>query len=167
MDVDLRKPSLHAILNNGDKGVGLSSILSGLAPLDEAIQKTGFPNLDFISSGPLPPNPAEMLSSKRMRQLLEQVARDYDRVILDGPPYQGFAEILVLANMVDGVILVTTEEDTPREGVKLFRNAISNIGGRILGAIINKSGRKKRLSASSNYKYYYAYNYEYGKDHQD
>jgi capsular exopolysaccharide synthesis family protein len=163
IDVDLRKPSLHKVLSDGDKSVGLSSVLSGLVKLGEAIQPTDFPNLDFIGSGPLPPNPAEMLSSKRMRQLLGVVAQKYDRVILDGPPYQGFAEILVLAHMVDGVILVTTEEDTPREGVKHFRNAINNIGGRILGAIINKAGRKKGLGSYGSYKYY-AYDYEYGKD---
>ncbi len=163
IDVDLRKPSLHKVLSDGDKSVGLSSVLSGLVKLGEAIQPTDFPNLDYIGSGPLPPNPAEMLSSKRMRQLLGVVAQKYDRVILDGPPYQGFAEILVLAHMVDGVILVTTEEDTPREGVKHFRNAINNIGGRILGAIINKAGRKKGLGSYGSYKYY-AYDYEYGKD---
>ena len=163
IDVDLRKPSLHKVLSGGDKSVGLSSVLSGLVKLGEAIQPTDFPNLDYIGSGPLPPNPAEMLSSKRMRQLLGVVAQKYDRVILDGPPYQGFAEILVLAHMVDGVILVTTEEDTPREGVKHFRNAINNIGGRILGAIINKAGRKKGLGSYGSYKYY-AYDYEYGKD---
>ena len=163
IDVDLRKPSLHKVLAGGDKGVGLSSVLSGLVKLSEAILPTDFPNLDYIGSGPLPPNPAELLSSKRMRQLLGVVAQKYDRIILDGPPYQGFAEILVLANMVDGVILVTTEEDTPREGVKHFRNAINNIGGRILGAIINKAGRKKGLGSYGSYKYY-AYDYEYGQD---
>ena len=165
IDVDLRKPSLHKVLADGGKRVGLSSVLSGLVKLSEAIQPTDFPNLDYIGSGPLPPNPAELLSSKRMRQLLGAVAHKYDRVILDGPPYQGFAEILVLANMVDGVILVTTEEDTPREGVKHFRNAINNIGGRILGAIINKAGRKKGLGAYGSYKYY-AYDYEYGQNHK-
>lgn len=162
IDVDLRKPSLHKIFRNGDKGKGLSSVLTGMAKLDEVIESTDFPGLDLISSGPLPPNPAELLSSKRMRQLLEVVAQKYDRIILDGPPYQGFAEILVLANMVDGVILIAAEGDTPREGVKHFRNSIANIGGRILGAIINKSGRKKGYGAYGSYKYY-AYNYEYGQ----
>jgi capsular exopolysaccharide synthesis family protein len=162
IDVDLRKPSLHKIFRNGDKGKGLSSVLTGMAKLDEVIESTDFPGLDLISSGPLPPNPAELLSSKRMRQLLEVVSQKYDRVILDGPPYQGFAEILVLANMVDGVILISAEGDTPREGVKHFRNSIANIGGRILGAIINKSGRKKGYGSYGSYKYY-AYNYEYGQ----
>lgn len=162
IDVDLRKPSLHHVFKEGMKGKGMSSVLSGMAKLSDVIVPTEFPGLDFISSGPLPPNPAELLSSKRMRNLLSIVARDYDRVILDGPPYQGFAEILVLANMVDGVILISVEGSTPREGVKHFRRAVTNVGGRILGTIINKSGRKKGYSSYSSYKYY-SYNYDYGK----
>ena len=146
IDVDLRKPSLHHVFKEGLKGKGLSSVLSGMAKLSDVIMPTDYPGLDFISSGPLPPNPAELLSSKRMRQLLTIVARDYDRVILDGPPYQGFAEILVLSNMVDGVILISVEGSTPREGVKHFRRSVTNVGGRILGTIINKSGRKRGYS---------------------
>lgn len=163
IDVDLRKPSLHHVFKEGMRGKGLSSVLSGMSKLSEVILPTDHPGLDFISSGPLPPNPAELLSSKRMRQLLEIVSKNYDRVILDGPPYQGFAEILVLANMVDGVILISVEGDTPREGVKHFRRSIVNVGGRILGAIINKSGQKKGYTSYSGYKYY-AYNYNYGQD---
>ncbi|MBM9537386.1 GumC family protein [Desulfobulbus alkaliphilus] len=165
IDVDLRKPSLHKIFQDGDRGKGLSSLLTGQASLGDVVEPTRFPGLDCISSGPLPPNPAELLSSKRMRQLLELASTRYNRVILDGPPYQGFAEILVLANMVDGVILITTEEDTPREGVKHFRNSIANVGGRLLGAIVNKCGRKKGYGSYGGYKYY-AYNYQYGQDRQ-
>jgi capsular exopolysaccharide synthesis family protein len=163
IDVDLRKPSLHHVFKDGMRGKGLSSALSGMSSLDEVITKTDYPGLDFISSGPLPPNPAEMLSSKRMRELLQTVSKKYDRVILDGPPYQGFAEILVLANMVDGVILVSVEGNTPREGVKHFRRSVTNVGGRILGTIINKSGQRKGYSSYSGYKYY-SYNYNYGQE---
>jgi len=98
-----------------------------------------------------------------MRQLLTIVSKRYDRIILDGPPYQGFAEILVLSHMVDGVILIAVEGETPREGVKHFRKSVVNVGGRILGAIINKSGRKKGFSSFGSYKYY-AYNYKYGEE---
>ncbi len=163
IDVDLRKPSLHHVFKEGMKGQGLSSLLSGMAKLSEVITPTNFPGLDFISSGPLPPNPAELLSSKRMRQFLQSVGKDYDRVILDGPPYQGFAEILVLSSMVDGVILVAVEGETPREGVKYFSRAVRNVGGRILGTIMNKSGEKKGYSSYSGYKYY-SYNYNYGQE---
>ncbi len=163
IDVDLRKPSLHNVFKEGSRGEGLSSVLTGMAKLSDVITPTDYPGMDFISSGPLPPNPAELLSSKTMRQLLEMVSRDYDRVILDGPPYQGFAEILVLANMADGVILVSVEGDTPREGVKHFKSALTNVGGRILGTIINKSGQKKGYSSYSGYKYY-SYNYNYGNE---
>lgn len=163
IDVDLRKPSLHRVFKDGLRGKGLSSVLSGMATLSEVITQTDYPGLDFISSGPLPPNPAELLSSKRMRQLLQLVSRNYDRIILDGPPYQGFAEILVLSNMVDGVILVSVEGNTPREGVKHFKRAVTNVGGRILGAIVNKTGQKSGYSSYSGYKYY-AYNYQYGRE---
>lgn len=164
IDVDLRKPSLHTIFNAGSRGAGLSSVLSGMNSLKEVIRKTDYEGLDFISSGPLPPNPAELIASNRMRQLLELAGRHYNHIILDGPPYQGFAEILVLANMVDGLILVTVEGDTPRDGVKHFRRSVLNVGGRILGAIVNKAGRHKGYGSYSKYSYYaYSYNYEYGE----
>lgn len=163
IDADLRKPSLHHVFKNGMKGKGLSSVLSGMAKLSEVIMPTEYPGIDFISSGPLPPNPAEMLSSKRMRQLLQVVSKEYDRIVLDGPPYQGFAEILVLSNMVDGVILISVEGETPREGVKHFRRSVTNVGGRILGTIINKTGLKKGYSSYGGYKYY-SYNYKYGQE---
>ena len=163
IDVDLRKPSLHKVFQTSRKKAGLSSLLSGMATVGEAVTRTEYPGLDIIASGPLPPNPAELLSSKRMRQLLSVVSKHYDRIILDGPPYQGFAEILVLSNMVDGVILIAVEGETPREGVRHFRKSVVNVGGRILGSIVNKAGRKKGLGANGSYKYY-AYDYNYGKE---
>jgi len=163
IDVDLRKPSLHKIFNADNRSKGLSNVLSGMNTLKEVIRTTEFEGLDFIASGPLPPNPAELIASSRMRQLLELAGKQYSHIILDGPPYQGFAEILVLANMVDGVILVTVEGDTPRDGVKHFRRSVLNVGGSILGAIVNKAGRYKGYGSYSKYSYYaYSYNYEYG-----
>ncbi len=168
IDVDLRKASLHHVYAEGEKGKGLSNVLTGTESLKNVIRKTEFEGLDFISSGPLPPNPAELLASKRMRQLLGIVSKQYDHVILDGPPFQGFAEILVLSNMVDGVILITVEGETPREGVRHFRKSVLNVGGSILGAIINKAGRKKGYGSYGYGSYkYYSYNYDYGEDLED
>jgi capsular exopolysaccharide synthesis family protein len=167
IDADLRKPSLHKFFNVEGKEKGLSSFLTGLEKLQDVIHKTEFQGLHFIASGPLPPNPAELISSRRMRDLLKVVGKYYDHVIIDSPPYQGFAELLVLAHMVDGTILITVEGETPREGVSHFRKSLLNIGGNILGSIMNKTGRKKGYGTYGSYQYYtYAYNYEYGKDEQ-
>ncbi|WPD21127.1 MAG: polysaccharide biosynthesis tyrosine autokinase [Candidatus Electrothrix scaldis] len=163
IDVDLRKPSLHRVFDAERKGEGLSSVLSGISTLKEVIQKTDYKGLDYISSGPLPPNPAELIASNRMRELLKTVSEHYSHVILDGPPFQGFAEILVLANMVDGLILITVEGDTPRDGVKHFRRSVLNVNGKILGTIVNKTGKQKGYGAYSKYSYYaYQYDYNYG-----
>jgi capsular exopolysaccharide synthesis family protein len=168
IDVDLRKPSLHRIFNADRKGAGLSNVLSGINSLKEVIHQTEFNGLDYISSGPLPPNPAELIASNRMRQLLKMVSQHYSHIILDGPPYQGFAEILVLANMVDGVILITVEGDTPRDGVKHFRRSVLNVNGKILGAIVNRAGRSKGYGSYSKYSYYaYNYDYNYGEKKLD
>ena len=166
IDADLRKPSLHKVFKSAGRGKGLSSVLTGLEKLQDVVNKTDYEGLHFISSGPLPPNPAELISSRRMRELLRLVSKHYDHVIIDSPPYQGFAELLVLANMVDGTILVTVEGDTPREGVSHFRKSLLNIGGNILGTIMNKTGHKKGYGAYGGYKYY-AYNYEYGQQAEE
>jgi capsular exopolysaccharide synthesis family protein len=164
IDVDLRKPSLHKVFDAERKGEGLSSVLSGMSTLKEVIQKTDYKGLDYISSGPLPPNPAELVASNRMRELLKTVSEHYSHVIIDAPPFQGFAEILVLANMVDGLILITVEGDTPRDGVKHFRRSVLNVNGKILGSIVNKTGQQKGYGAYSKYSYYaYQYDYNYGE----
>ncbi len=164
IDADLRKPSLHKIYHAADRSKGLSSVLTGLEKLQDVIYKTDYEGLHLICSGPLPPNPAELISSRRMRELLKVCCKYYDHVIIDSPPYQGFAELLILANMVDGTILVTVEGDTPREGVSHFRKSLLNIGGNILGAIVNKTGRKKGYGSYSSYNY--SYNYEYGNQEE-
>lgn len=167
IDTDLRKPGLHKIFGQEDNSVGLSSFLAGTADSDEVIQKTEFPNLFFIPSGPIPPSPAELLASSTMRAFIATAAREYDYVIIDAPPFHGFAEILILSNMVDGVILTTQLNRTPRDGVEYFRKAVTNVGGRILGTLVNKipTGRAG-YNYYSGYKYskYYSYNYEYGRD---
>lgn len=167
IDTDLRKPGLHKIFGQKDNSIGLSSFLAGTADIDEVIMKTEFPNLFFIPSGPIPPSPAELLASSTMRAFIAAAAREYDYLILDAPPFHGFAEILILSNMVDGVILTTQLNRTPRDGVEYFRKAVTNVGGRILGTLVNKVPTGKTGSRYyGGYKYYkyYSYDYEYGRD---
>ena len=169
IDTDLRKPSLHRLVGDGDNDLGLSSFLTGTAAPADIIKETEFDKLHFISSGPIPPNPAELLASKRMREFIQEVGRDYDYVIVDAPPFHGFAEILILSNMVDGVILVAEMNVTPREGISYFRKAVTNVGGRILGVLINKVEQGGSYGYYQGYKYYksykyYQHDYSYGRD---
>jgi capsular exopolysaccharide synthesis family protein len=163
IDTDLRKPSLHQIFDIKDNTKGLSSFLAGTSTIEEVLRKTRFDNLFFIPSGPVPPNPAELLASSRMRSFIANAAKKFDYIIIDTPPFHGFAEILILSNMVDGVILVAELNKTPRDGIEYFRKAVTNVGGRILGVLVNKAGRGgKGYRYYGGYKYQHYYTYEYG-----
>lgn len=164
IDADLRKPALHKVFStNGAKLnrlKGLSAFLSGMANHEEIIQDTGIPNLQLINSGPIPPNPAELLSSRRMRYLLAEIYNRFDRIIVDGPPATGFADALILGHYADGVVLVSTLGHTHREALRIFRKNIHNVGGRIIGAIVNK------LSIASHHGGYYYKYYRYNRYYQ-
>ena len=162
IDADLRRPRLHRIFNtNGrnetrHKRKGLSQLLSGICKLGQAIQETEFPSLHFMPAGPMPPNPAELLASNQMKNLLGELDKLYDRIIIDSPPASGFADVLVLGNFVDGVVLVSNLGQTHREALRIFRRSLVNVGGHLLGAIINK------LDLGAHYGgYYYRYYHYY------
>ncbi|MHC1729906.1 MAG: GumC family protein [Syntrophobacteraceae bacterium] len=161
IDADLRRPSLHKIFSRNGCKVnhlnGLSNYLTGVSNNGDIVQETGIPNLLMINAGPIPPNPAELLSSSRMRRLLVEIYKYYDRIIIDGPPATGFADALILGHYVDGVVLVSTLGQTHRESLRIFRRNVNNVGGRVIGAIVNK------LNMSSHYGGYY---YKYYKYHR-
>jgi capsular exopolysaccharide synthesis family protein len=161
IDSDLRKPRIHKVFNiqNGGNGHGLSSFLAGVS--DRTHLCAGdTENLRIIPAGPIPPNPVELLASKRFKKLLDQLAEKYDRIILDGPPHHGFADILVLSQQVGGIVLVSSIGETSREGLRHFKKGINNVNGVILGCIVNKVNTAKRYGYRSYYKYYQAYDYE-------
>jgi capsular exopolysaccharide synthesis family protein len=163
IDTDLRKPTLHQLFDITDNSRGLSSFLAGSVDIKEVMRKTQFENLYFIPSGPIPPNPAELLASSRMRSFITTAAEKFDYIIIDTPPFHGFAEILIMSNMVDGVILVSELSKTPRDGIEYFKKAVTNVGGKILGVLVNKAGRGgKGYRYYGGYRYQNYYNYEYG-----
>ena len=168
MDADLRKPRLHKIFtpqwSDGTRP-GLSSYLAGVVDKD-FIQKTDFDNLWFIPAGPIPPNPVELLASNRFAELMADFNQEFDRIILDAPPHHGFADILVLSRQVGGVVLVSSIGETTRDALRHFKKGILNVQGTILGCIINKVNLTKRYGYRAYYKYYQAYNYEYGEDNK-
>ncbi len=169
MDADLRRPRIHklfseAIASNNGKNLGLSSFLAGIVD-KEPVVPTEMPNLFIIPAGPIPPNPVELLASNRFGKLMEHLEGHYDRIIMDAPPNQGFADVLVLSRKVGGVVMIITLGETTRDAVRHFKRSILNVDGNILGCVINRVDFSKRYGYRSYYRYYrHYYNYEYGKD---
>ncbi len=157
IDADMRRPRLSKIYRNGgnQNGAGLSTYLIGKYQLEDTVRKTEIDNLHVIMSGPIPPNPAELLGSERMKELIHALQEQYDIVLFDGPPILGFADSQLLARAVDGVLIVTSTGITQRKTLQLSIEELRKVQGKILGAIIN------RLESSSS-RYRYA-NYYYGE----
>jgi polysaccharide biosynthesis transport protein len=165
IDADLRKPRLHKVFPNvasTGNGHGLSSFLAGITD-NGIVLKTHVDNLCLIVSGPIPPNPVELLASGRFERLLKESANEFDRIIIDCPPHMGFADILVISRQVGGMILVSGIGETTRDGVRNFKKAMQNVNGTILGCIVNKVNLNQRYGYRSYYKYYKAYHYDYGQ----
>jgi polysaccharide biosynthesis transport protein len=152
VDADLRRPRLHEIFVSNGNSSGLSTYLVGKKDLSGVINRTSMNGLDVIYSGPIPPNPAELLGSKKMRELIEQLLEQYDQVILDAPPIGGFADSRLLSSAVDGVMLVTSIGITQRQTLSASIEDIMNVKGRIIGVIVNRieSRRSKYV-----YEYYH------------
>lgn len=158
IDADMRRPRIHKILElNNNKG--LSSFLTGLAGID-IIQKSRQQNLDVITSGPIPPNPSELLISELEKKLTRLKQSHYDLIIFDSPPILTVSDGLILGKYVDSIILVARAGKTTWELIEKGRRALVNIGGKILGVIINGKDIKEK-----NYNYYYNHYYNsYKKD---
>ena len=159
IEADLRNPSLHRVL--GIKGeVGLSNLLSGSSSLAEVTLATDEERLSAILAGPLPPNPAELLSGSKFISMLTVACERYDQVIIDGPPVLGLADSPILANAVEGTLMVITSGKTriatAQQGLKRLLAA----RGRIVGALLTKYDAKAAgygRSYQYNYDGYYAY----------
>jgi capsular exopolysaccharide synthesis family protein len=136
VDSDLRRPALHRIfgLQNHE---GLTTALVEAWPFAKVARPTRIPNLSVVTSGRLPPNPAELISSKRMGELLEAAGSDFDLVICDSPPVIPIADALALAAHCDGVILVIRVGTIPPNVIRRAAEQIEAVKGRILGVLLN------------------------------
>lgn len=150
IDADLRKPTAHRIFNISNRW-GLTSLLSGQTVLQDVVQDTGIPNLQVIPSGTVPPNPAEMLASKRMKQVLEQLRQAFDIIIIDTPPTLAVTDAQVISTRSDGVILVIDAGNVKRELAIKAKANLEHVQARILGVVLNNMDRKE----SESYYYYY------------
>jgi len=158
VDADLRRPVIHQIFHQR-MTPGLTSYLAGDALLEAVIVKTATPNLSAVPSGPTPPNPAELLSSRRMREFLEHVSDRFDLVLLDSPPVLAVTDASALASMTDGVVFVIGAGKVPYSAVRRAKSQIEAAQGRILGAVVNQF--EARASDGYSKAYYQRY---YGRD---
>ncbi|GIW47788.1 MAG: chain-length determining protein [Deltaproteobacteria bacterium] len=161
VDADLRKPRLHKVFLNGNTPFGLSSYLVGRIELQGIIYHTEINGLDLIPAGPIPPNPAELLGSNRMKELVERLLEEYDHVIIDGPPVMGIADSRLLCRIVDGVLLVTSLGITQRSALRSCVEELLRVRGKIVGTIVNRFESKK---GKYGYNYYYYYG---GEEHKE
>jgi capsular exopolysaccharide synthesis family protein len=156
VDSDLRRPTLHRIFGLANTRGLTTALLEGL-PLAETAQPTAVPNLAVVTSGPLPPNPAELVGSNRMREALEAAAADYDMVLLDSPPVVSVADAVALATFADGVVMVVQTGKVPHEVIRRATGQILAVKGRILGVVMNGVNLKRDGYYYDYYRYYDAY----------
>ena len=157
VDADLRRPSLHRMLSLKD-APGLSSVLAGQATLEEALQQTDVEGLQLLTSGPLPPNPAEMLNSDTMDGVIEGLHALADIVIFDTPPAIPVTDALVLATKVDGVVLVVEAGQAKKGAVRHARDLLMQTRARVLGVVLNKIDQ-----SGKGYYYHYYYRGSYSR----
>jgi capsular exopolysaccharide synthesis family protein len=152
IDTDMRRPRLHESLGI-PRQTGLSNLILGDHDYDSVIKTTDIPNLYVLPCGPLPPNPAELLMTRRFEVVLEELTKRFDRIILDSPPLQVVTDAVVLSKSkhVDGVIMVVQAGKTLREDVKRSARHVTNVGGTIIGTIVNE------LELDHRSGYYYSY----------
>jgi capsular exopolysaccharide synthesis family protein len=157
VDADFRKPRLSKVFSNNGKSSGLSTYLVGKKRLSSVINCTDINGLDIIPSGPIPPDPAELLGSEKMKKLLKSLLKKYDYVVLDGAPIGGFADSQLLSTLVDGVLLITSVGITQRQALSTSIEEILKVKGRIVGTIVNRLESRRN---KYGYNYYYYYNDE-------
>ena len=152
IDCDLRNASIHKMfkLNNI---YGLTDILAKDKAVDKCIQKTELENLYVLTAGAIPPNPAEILSSEKMKNLIEDLKNIYDYIFIDTPPIGLVTDAGVLSSFIDGVVLVVKSESVEKKYLEETKKKLDAVDARILGAILN--------SYKSEQKDYYYYSYYY------
>lgn len=157
IDCDLRKPSIHKKFNISNNK-GLSNLLIGQFKFDEVAQKYS-DNMYILTSGTVPPNPSEMLASKKMKQFLVEAKKNFDFIILDTPPVVAVTDAQLLSTMVGGVLLVVASGQTEVAATEKAKELLENVNANIIGVVLNKA----EVSANKKYKYYHYY-YGEGKN---
>lgn len=149
VDADMRKPTVHYTFQV-ENVYGLTNVLTKQKSLEEAINNTDVEYLNVLTSGPIPPNPAELLASKAMLEFLTKVEDIYDVILFDTPPILAVTDAQILANLCQGSVLVIASGKTEIEKVAKSKELLAAAKGKLLGAVLNNKKVDK-----SNYYYYY------------
>ena len=150
LDADLRRPTQHKIFNLS-RGAGVSSVVLGRASLEEALQETGISGLRLLSSGPIPPNPSELLASQAFSSLLKEAEKEADYVLVDAPPVMAVADASIIAAQVDGVLLIVQLGVVARPMAVRAKEQLLAAKANLLGMVLTNAG------VGGDYSYYYYY----------
>ncbi len=168
LECDLRAPRLYKKIKTQGRPKGLSQYLNGICDFKEIVHNLD-KNFYLIPAGPIPPNPAELLASSKMRKFVNKLHDHFDRIIIDSPPFLGFADALIMGRLAQGVILTMTMGETQKESLRIFRRSLVNVQANVLGAIINKLQVSSHYGGYYNryYKYYHRYYHDYHQDRSE
>jgi len=158
MDADLRRPSIHKTLGMGPK-TGLSNVLTGNATLQQAVVRSNIlPTLFVLSAGTPPPNPAELLASSNMKDILAELREQYDHIVVDTPPTLSVTDAVVMSTRADSVVLVIRSGQTTKQALRRSRDLLMQVNARVSGVLLNAVDL-----SSPDYYYYYEYQGKYGQ----
>lgn len=166
IDSDMRKPGVRRALNlTTGKEAGLSSYLAGVSTLDEVtVPHPTIENLVALTTGPVPPSPADLLSSHRMREAIAELRHKFKFVVIDSPPVMAATDAVLISALTDGVLLVVRSGETPKEAFTRTRDLLAAVKCRLLGVVLNAVD-SSAPDYYYSYRYYpYAYGYGYGED---
>lgn len=136
IDADMRKPTVHYTFHTTNS-MGLSNLLTRKAQLEDLVKETDQENLFVITCGPIPPNPSELLRSKTMDSLIEDILKSYDMVIFDAPPVLAVTDAQILANKADGTVLVLNTKKTEKEALEKAKELLETSKATVLGVVMN------------------------------
>lgn len=160
IDADLRRPAVHKAFKLSHTR-GLSNYLSGNMALSDLIVDLPIPNLSLLPCGPIPPNPAELVSSERMKEMLRVLSQLYDHIIVDSPPLINVTDPIILSTIVDGTILVVQASRSTRDMLRRSRQELAGVGAKVFGVVLNNVDIKR--DGYDEY-YYYRYYSNYTQD---
>ncbi len=149
IDGDMRKPTVHYTFQLTNL-IGLTNVLSKQTEFTNAVKKTDVENLSVLVTGPIPPNPAELLGSQAMDSLMEELYNVYDVILLDTPPVLAVTDAQILANKCDGTILVVNSGRTQVDAAVKAKDLLETVNAKLLGVVLNQ-----KKTSDSNYYYYY------------